>query len=383
MKRDRSLLALYMFYAVSFMGTGMFSFAPKFYGEIGLTESQIGLISGAAAMLGIVLQPLWGMLADRWRYKRSVIALTLALCGGCCFLVMPASARFVYLLVVLMLYSAFNLPAIPVGNAIAIEYTGQHGFRFGPVRLMGTIGYVVPLMVSGFLFGDSLKGLFPVIGCMTLAAAGLALLLPPVEGHQHSRERVSLGALLKDPAILLLLVLAFLAHISHQFSYSFFSKHLGDLGVSNGVTGIISAVSVMLEIPFLIVADRLSKRFPIWTWLMIGFAAGAVRFFLLSVVTSPLALVLVQMLTITHTACFDFFPFLYLSQHTRLELQASAQSIYNMTTYGGSRIVASLLGGYIAEAAGIPAVFRLCGILMLSTLVIFSIPMLRAQKAGK
>ena len=182
-KKDKRLYALYLFYGMNFITTGMTTFAPKFYGEIGLTDGQIGLISAVLALVALAAQPAWGMLADRARYKRTVLAIALAGAGLTCFLVLPAVGRFLPLLLVLTLYNTLYLPAMPVGNAISIEYTAAHGHSFGPVRMMGTIGYQVGILATGFLLVNSLRGLYPAMGVMLLLAAGAALLLPPVQGH--------------------------------------------------------------------------------------------------------------------------------------------------------------------------------------------------------
>ena len=278
MLKDRKLFTLYLFYGMNFISMGMSTFASKFYGDIGLTDGNIGMISAVLALVGLFAQPVWGMLADRSRYKRSVVVLSLALAGSMCFLVLPASAGFMPLLVVLLLQNTFYLPTAPVGNAICIEYTEEHGHSFGPIRMTGTIGYQVGILITGFVMSASLRGLYPAMGTVLLLAGAAAAFLPKVEGHQHSSEKVSIIELFREKKLLLLYMIVFLASIGHQFNLSFFSKHLGDLGISNTVVGIINTLSVALEIPFLLIADRLMRRFSIWNWLRIGLLVGAVLF---------------------------------------------------------------------------------------------------------
>ena len=380
LKKDGRLYALYLFYGVNFIAMGMSTFAPKFYGEIGLTDGQIGVISAVMALVALLAQPAWGMLADKARYKRSVVAAALAGAGLTCFLVLPARSSFLPLLLVLTLYNTFFLPAVPVGNAISIEYTAATGHSFGPVRMTGTIGYQVGILAVGLLLASSLKGLFPMMGATLLLAMGAALLLPPVQGYQHSREKASLSVFFRDRTLLLLFAVAFLGNIGHQFNLAFFSKHLGDLGIGNTEAGFITMFSVALEIPFLMFGDRIMKRLSIWTWLTVGLMLGAVRYLLLSVLRHPALIVAAQMLSIAHLACFEFFPFIYLDRVARKELRASAQSVYQMITFGFARIVASLLGGIVADAAGIPAMYALCGGVMIVTAAAFYAPMRRRAR---
>ena len=383
MVKDRRLLSLYLFYAVNFIAMGMSTFAPKFYSEIGLSDGRIGLISSVVALVTLFIQPVWGILADRARYKRTLLAVALALSGGTCFLVLPAAGRFLPLLAVLTLHNTFWLPAVPVGNAISIEYTDAHGHSFGPVRMMGTLGYQLGILVTGFLLANSLNGLYPATGVMLIAAGGTALLLPKVRGHQHQREKVSPTAFLKDRDLMLMMTIVFLGHIGHQFNLAFFSKHLGDLGIGNTVVGLITTLSVVLEIPFLLVGDRLMKRLSIWTWLAVGLVIGAIRFALLGVLRHPALIVLAQSLSIAHLACFEFFPMVHLGRIASRELQASAQSVFQMISFGVARIVGSLAGGLIAEATGIPAVYGMFGALMLATVLVFFAPMRRRARAER
>ena len=383
MLKDRKMLCLYLFFGLNFIATGMGTFAPRFYGEIGLSDGQIGLTSSVMAVAAMIFQPYWGVRADRARYKRTVLAVALALGGGACFLVLPAVRSFLPLLAVLLLYSTFCLPAMPVGNAIAIEYTSAHGGSFGPVRMVGTIGYQAGILATGLLFTGSLRGLFPAIGVMLLLAAGSALLLPAVQGHQHARERVSLAALLKNRDLALILAIAFLADIGHQFNLAFFSKYLGDLGISYAVAGVISTLSVALEIPFLFFGERLMKRLSIWRWMAIGLVLGAARFSLMAVLRTPALIVLAQALSISHMACFEFFPMVYLGRTVSEEQQASCQSVLQTISFGLARIVGSLAGGLLADAAGIPSVYGMCGALMLASAAVFFVPLQNRVKAEK
>ena len=372
---DKGLISLYIFYAVNFIATGMSTFVPKYYGEIGLTDGRIGVISAVAAFIALGAQPLWGTLADRSKAMRSVLAAALALSGVACFFVRPASGSFPLLLVVVTLYSTFWLPAMPVGNAIAIEYTARTGHNFGPVRMMGTIGYQVGILLTGVILAASLSGLYPLMGAAILLTAGCALLLPGVRGYQHGGKRVPITVFFRDRTLMLLFVVAFLANIAHQFNLTFFSKHLGDLGFGNALTGLITVLGVVLEIPFLLFGDRIMRRFPIWTWLIIGLATESLRFMLLAFVRTPTLIVLAQLLSIAHLACFEFIPFIYLGRVTEKPLLSSVQSVYQMISFGIARIVGSLLGGALADAAGIPAVYGMCGGMLLAAVAVFFIPL--------
>ena len=375
MKKDRWMISLYLFHAIYFISLGMTTFVSKFYGEIGLTDGQIGLISAMMAFVALFLQPIWGTSADRARYKRNVSAAALAVAGGLCFLVMPATSNFIWLILVLTLYNAFLLPVMPVGTAISIEYTSKHGHAYGPVRMLGTIGYQAGILATGFILTKSLRGLYPAIGAVLFLSAGFALMLPSVRGYQHQQQKTPLFQLFRDRKIRLLMAVVFVASIGHQFNMAFFTKHLGDLGLDNTVTGYISMLSVILEIPFLLFGDRLMKRMSVWKWMLIGLLIGGARFALLAAVRTPGMLILAQSLSISHLACFEFVPMVHLGKTVRAELQAGSQSMLQMFSFGIARIVGSLAGGMIADSTGIPFVYGICAALMTGSAVLFYFPL--------
>ena len=201
-------------------------------------------------------------------------------------------------------------------------------------------------------------------------------MLPSVQGYQHQQQqKTPLFQLFGDRKIRLLLAVVFVAYIGHQFNMAFFTKHLGDLGLDNTVTGYISMLSVILEIPFLLFGDRLMKRMSVWRWMLTGLLIGSVRFALLAVVRTPGMLNLAQSLSISHLACFEFVPMVYLGKTVRAEPQAGSQSMLQMFSFGIARIVGSLTGGMIADTTGIPFVYGICAALMIGSAMLFYIPL--------
>ena len=373
----RHLLSLYLYYGVYFIALGLTSYAPKYYGAIGLTNTQIGLISAAPAFIAIFVQPLWGVLSDRSRYKKNVIAAGIFAAALCAFAAQPLSGRFIPFLAALTLLSVFTLHAVPVGSAIALEYTREHGKPFGPIRLTGTVGYQLGILLVGLTLPENLSGLYPLYGALLALSCVIALLMPPVRGHQHGNKRVSIAALLRDRRILWLLGISFLAQMMAQFYLAFFSKYLGDIGMNNAVTGALTIISVVLEIPFLLVGDKLYKRFSIFKWLWIGLLLTAVRFIALSYAKTPLFIMLSLLPCVFIMISFEFYPSIYLSRTVSRELAGSAQNVYQTVTYGAARIAGALLGGMLAERIGIALVFRAGGFLLLFAAAVTFIPLCR------
>ena len=381
MFKDRKLMSLYLFYTTYFFAIGLTTYAGKFYGEIGLNDAQIGMISAVPAFVALFAQPVWGSISDRVHFKRNVLTVALLCAAAASLVVQSVVAWYMPLLLVLTLINTFTLPILPVGNAIAIEYTKDTGHDFGPVRMMGTVGYQIIILVAGFFFTRSLNGLYNYYAILLLLAALTTRLLPPVQGYQHGKAKISFTAVFKNKNVLLLFCLVFLAQLTSQFYLAFFSKHLGDLGVSNSLTGIITTLSVALEIPFLMFGDRLMRKMSIWKWMWIGLLVNGVRFLILSIVKVPALIILCNISSVALLACFEFFPAIYLSKAVSKELRGSVQNTYTMIAFGASRIIGTMVGGVIAEATSIPTVFAVNGAMLLVVGVLMTVPLNRRAKA--
>jgi len=362
---NRHLLSLYLYYGIYFTGLGFLTYAPKYYGAIGLTNAQIGLISAVPAFIAIFAQPLWGMLSDRSAYKKNTIVFGILIAALCSFAAERLCGHYGALLTALTLLSVFTLHAVPVGSAISLEYTAREGKKFGPIRLTGTVGYQLGILLIGLMLSEQLTGLYTVYGVVLLLSAAAAALMPPVKGHQHGEKRVSILALLGNRQILCMLALAFLVQTMAQFYLSFFSKYLGELGMSNAVTGVITILSVILEIPFLLVGDKLYKKLPIFKWMWIGLLLNALRFVGMSYARTPAAMIATLLPSVFMLASFEFFPAIYLSTAVPKELAGTAQNVYQTVTYGVARIAGAMLGGTLADRIGIDGVFFYGGVMLL------------------
>ncbi len=366
-------ISLFVFYFVYFISTGMSTFIPKYYGEIGMTNGQIGLLTSIPTLVALAITPLLGTLTDRIPKKRYLLSLLMLALAGACFLV-PYSTGFVALLAIMSVYTVVGNNVLPVMSTISIEYTSQIGKPYGPIRLMGTVGYQIGALLIGVILSTSLKSLYPMMGVSVLIACATTFLLPDVKGHQHKKEKVPLTKLFADKHLRMMYIMIFFATISTQFYQAFYTKHLGDLGMNNQVTSIITLLAVILELPFLYFGDRLYKKTNIWNWLLIGMLFNGVRWLGLAFSKTAVVNILFQLPGVTVLACFEFFPALYLNKRVSPELAGGAQSMLSLVSFGAAKVVGSLIGGQICQYTGIPALFAFFGIWMLVGIAIFWLP---------
>lgn len=363
-------ISLYIFYFVYFVSTGMSTFLPKYYGEIGLTNGQIGILASVPTLVALAITPILGTMMDRVSKKRYLLTALMVILAVTYFAV-PYNPAFALLLFIVSILTVVGNNVLPLMSSISLEYTSKIGKSYGPIRMSGTIGYQLGALLIGLVLTGSLQSLYPLMGAAVAVACLSTFLLPDIEGHQHKQEKVPLTKLFADKHLRLLYGMIFFATISTQFYQAFYTKHLGDLGMNNTTTSIITLLAVILEIPFLCFGDRIYKKANIWNWIIIGFIFNGFRWMGLAVSKTALPNILFQLPGVTVLACFEFFPALYLSRRVSPELSGGAQSMLSLVSFGAAKIVGALIGGQICEITGIPALFTFFGIWMLLGAVIF------------
>lgn len=372
--------ALCLFHIVYFTLFSTMTFLPRYCGELGMTDSQIGMLMSLPAIAGVLCQPFWGAMMDRVPKKKYVMIGLLGALAVLC-IALDQFTSFALLLVGLTVFNILQLPISPAYTAISLEYTRQAGYAYGPIRLLGTVGYQLGALAVGLILTASLQGLFRLLGIVLLASCVISCFLPPVQGHQHGRPKVSMRVLLEDRHLRALFLMILIASTTQQYYMSFFSKHLGDLGISTTINGVMLILSVVFELPFLLFADKLARKMSIWNWLLLGFGVNAVRWFGLAIFRSVVPLIIFQLPAVSIMACFEFFPALYINRRVSNELKGSAQTALTIVCFGVSKIIGSLLGGFLSDQIGIPAVFALNGVLLVVAALLFWRPTRRLMAA--
>lgn len=389
MSKRVGLTLLSTYYFVYFIYLGLSAFVSKYYAEIGLDESQIGILTSVPALVSMCFMPMWGALSDRMKSKKVLLALLVAIAGVTLLFVdgmtdftrvdaygkLAADAtRFVPLLLLLTLNNIFSQACTPNSTAISLEYTASVGATFGPIRMMGTVGYQVGVLLIGIICANSLRHMYTWQSFGMFAAAIIALTLPNVSGHQHGKKKVSPLAVLKDKRIRILLIMILVACTTTMFYMSFFGAFMDQLNISNKVASVITWVSVLLEIPLLFFSSRIMKLRSVWQWMIIALVITGIRwvgFWISAQVGSWPLLVVFQIPAVLVLACFEFFPSIYIGEIIAPELSSSAQTILNLVMFGVARFTGSLIGGFISQRISMENMFLINGILLLVAAVVF------------
>src|SRR5262245_56344757 len=161
------LCAMYFLYFVNRVSVA--TVAPLIKSDLGITNTQLGLVFSAFAIPYAAFQLIGGWIGDRLGAR-----LTLALCCGIVALstILTSAATGVASLVAVRLTLGFGEGAgFPTATRAMTSWTprGRWGFAQGVVHSFARIGNAVtPPLMAGLLLFSSWRSAFAVLGLLTM-----------------------------------------------------------------------------------------------------------------------------------------------------------------------------------------------------------------------
>ena len=263
-RRVSAYASFFIFNAFFFMMDPMSSYFNIYLDQLGFTKTMIGTVSAVSSLAAMLCQPVGGALMDRAQSRRRMLQLLILLTAAL-YPLLLLNSSFVYILGIYTVYFTFRRLQPAVNTALSVEFAEENGRDYGPIRMMGAIGYTLMMVLVSRVAGmeKGVERTFGLYSAVCLFNVLLLFLLPPMPGHNKSprESRVSPLSLLKSRSVKLLILYHVLIATANGISQTFFPIYAtGDMGVSNSLYGIMVAVGSLLEVPFLFLADRILRR---------------------------------------------------------------------------------------------------------------------------
>lgn len=362
---------LALFYAAYFGFVGLYSpFLGPYLKTLGHSLEVIALALGMMQLMRIVGPFAWGWLADhtgnrvRWIRVGSFAGLFFSVLT---FLYEESSSSLIFFILFLNL-SISGL--VPMADTHCLESCKGDTGRYGKVRLFGSLGFVIAVLVFGAVadrFGYTTYPMWAV-GMLSLAFL-FAWKFKPLDtpgptksSFTGSMPELTAGAgfarlLLPSPMPVFWLA-SFFMILAHGVFYAYYSLYLLEHDYSELSIGWLWAFGVLCEVVFFALQTRFFDRFSLSTWLVIGYAACALRFAMTALFPAllPVMVVAQGMHALTfaahHTASIS-----WLRTHLPAKLVVRGQAMYATIAYGLGGSAGTFLGRYMWEWGSPSAAF--------------------------
>jgi len=335
--------------------------------------AQFGLVFSTMGFASLIMPTLFGILADKW--KANYVYALLHLFFGITMFMLPLIDAPIPFFWVLLIAMSFYMPTIGLNNSIGFSVLKKEGKEptkyFPPIRVWGTIGFIVAMWVTNLFtkdwgFGQSIKVSFIISGIFAIILSIFSFLALPVikkeekpQGKQSLIQKLGLEAfvLFKQKKMALFFLFSLLLGGSLQLTNAYGDSFLQDANVFpkgeliNNFSTIILSISQISETLFILAIPFFMKRFGIKKVMLFSMIAWVLRFGLFGLAeNSVLGFTLIIASCIIYGMAFDFFNIsgaLYVEQNTDSSIQSSAQGVFMLMTNGVGAVLGNIIAGIV------------------------------------
>jgi len=340
--------------------------------RLGYGKAEIGFYLGLFEAAGIGGQLLLGRVADGSGKYRPWLLLTAGLTAISVFpLALFPSPLVTFPAIVAMAFGVRGM--VPVMDASVVAHinrsrTGGTGdaetgggrrSNYGLIRSMGSIGYIVMLIVAQAAQVE--RGSALMISSWTAGAALVFIAVLSIVPESGGIARRGAGGSPSpsrpfDPRLILGLVVIALGRLAMAPINSFFTLYVDEV-VKSDMAGLLWAISAVAEVPALILAKRLIERFGPMRVLALSTAAIALRLAIYIFAPTLAGALAGQLL---HFFCYGLFlpsAIAFVSSHVPPERRVWGMSLLNAAAVGFPSFLGSAAGGLILAKGGYDALF--------------------------
>lgn len=369
----------FWFYA----GIGAFvPFSALYYDSLGFRGLELGILTSLPAVATALLGPMWGILADTFGVHRQIMRVVLLLAAGIVWALTGITA-FVPFMVVMALLAMVIVPVPSLWDSYAVSAVERGGAPYGVLRIFGSIGFTVMVLIMGRIMADDLSTIFLYAYAACFVMTFLVSLRLPSLGERKPRKLLDgLSDVARNAPYRLLLLVAFLISAGYATVNIYLTLHIQSLDGDTSIAGVAFAASALSELPVIGFGALILKRLGARRVIFIALGVYVLRFTLLGFTYSTSLVLLAQVM---HGLSFGMFLIASVTLAHRLvgrENAATAQALLAMMSMGMGSITGSFLGGLAIDHTTTSMMFRVVAVTMALTLVVFWVGSRRIEKTA-
>jgi PPP family 3-phenylpropionic acid transporter len=347
-------------------GSFLQPYLPIFYRQQGLSGLQIGLLSSIGFAVAILAAPQWGRLNDRVSAPQRILQFAV-LMHVVTMLILSRQTLFLPMVLVIMVNALFASASEPAAASLALRATRGTGSGFGSVRVWGSLGWAIMVLVSGWwIERTTIQTGFAGFAVFMLAALSALFLFrtgrkpqamgaapvpaaetPPV--HALPAEKSASSKYRPALALFLAVMMSWIAVAGVR---QFEPLYIKQLGAGEQMIGFSAMLSALVELPGMFWADALTRRFGARRVLIAGMILdGVLRGSILLSPTIP-ALIVVRALIGISFSMITVGVVAYVQEHTPHDQQTSAVALYTVVVRNLVFLVVYPVSGIIFDAVG-------------------------------
>lgn len=372
LNKGNQLRFLYFLYYAA--GTSWVPIFSNYLNQNKMSGFEIGMLLTISPVVMLLVQPFWGVLADKLGRKWLLFLATVLTAFIFFFFRCPLTYWQLFLLTLGL--SVFWSTLSPLVDVIALDYVEENNGSYSEFRMWGAVGWSTASWIMSFVLVNNEYVIYLRIAAFILIGCSFLLLFitPPkplskIEGVNISPEgfRNTFG----NKWLLIFFVFVFVHGVTTTSIWNYEGLLLEKLGASQKLLRSVFGLQGLFEIPFFFLADRIIRRFGIGTTLIVSFIATVVRLLLYGIISNPASILYVDL---THGLSWSLFWVCcveFANRNIAPEWRATGQSLLWAIYLGAGCIVGNILFGVWLDRLNIQTIFLIdFAILLLFTILL-------------
>ena len=333
--------------------------------------AEFGAIFSTMGLSAIFMPALAGIVADRYLNAERLLGLC-HLIGAVVLFYLPQVNDPGHFYWVLLFYMLFYMPTISLANTVSYTVLVGAGKdivkEFPPIRVWGTVGFIVAMWVVSLLRWETSALQFYVAASASVLLGLYAFTLPACPPKYAQTKSTSLTSLLglqafslfRNYKMALFFLFAMLLGAALQLTNAYGDTFLHDFdkiekyknSVAVQYPAIIMSISQMSETLFILAIPFFLRRFGIKTVMLFSMVAWVFRFGLFAYGDPGDGLWMIILSCIVYGMAFDFFNIsgsLFVDTQVSPSIRASAQGIFMMMSNGFGAWLGSTISGMVIQ----------------------------------
>ncbi|MCX7697175.1 MAG: nucleoside permease [Bacteroidales bacterium] len=336
------------------------------------TGTDFGQVFSTMGIASLFMPAIAGILADRFINAEKLYALFHFL-GGIFLFILPQINNPDVFFWIMLLNMCCYMPTIAL--SITVAYTALKKYNFDiistypPIRVFGTIGFIVALWTVSLLKLETSPLQFYIASGTSFLLAMYALTLPTCPPPNKGKKTNLVDALgiraftlFKQYKMALFFIFAMLLGAALQLTNAYGDTFIHDFAkidkykneIAVQYPAILMSISQISETLFILTIPLFLKRFGIKKVMLISMIAWVLRFGLFAYGDPALSggLWMLVLSCIIYGMAFDFFNIsgsLFVETQVKPEIRASSQGLFMLMTNGLGAFLGSTISGWMID----------------------------------
>ncbi|MBN9118105.1 MAG: MFS transporter [Planctomycetes bacterium] len=340
-------------------------FLAKLLAERGWRDDSIQFAAAACGLGVFLMQTPAGVLTDRVRYRRLLLAVS-SLVVGVCFGLLPLAPATGWVVGPLVFVGgAAQAFFVPLLGALALGLAGHSALH----RVMGeNQGYnhagniaaaLTAVVVAGWL---GLLAVFYTVAVVSALAAASVFIIRPTDLKEEPGSKAQAGpglrTLFRDQRVVVLFAAVALFHLANAPVMPLVGQYITRLGGTDTQVAAVVLVAQAVMVPVAILAGRMCHRWGRKPVFAVAFVALPVRVLLYSFTSDPWVLVALQMLDGIGAGIYGVVVTVVCADLTRERGGFNALQGLLATALAVGGVLGPLIAGPLVQHLGFAAAFQ-------------------------